>query len=687
MRANEFVIEAFDQPYPLVWEKSEYDAYDAYTKLDDGSNLSISFELESAGPTGEDEAWHVSFWRNYSLELTGEGDAQRIFATVLTAIQKFIRKENPERVTFNASKQVGAGQNSQSRARLYDRMVQRYASSWGYQVHRKDAGEVVTYDLVRKDTVNEISRDRLERYLSRAGRQVDTRQERMARARQRLNTSYEIYHADQPTKIVDRFEADTPADAQRYYQDYIERYESDVDYDLRLRRGTGIMESTSNKVSVADMIAYLKTHHDPNLHQDYTDYIENTFDHFVLKNVPTNSIPSELPKLDREKVERYRQMDFSKAPPIVIGDRYILDGYHRLNAAKVLGIPSIRAYVGVKKVAEGYARKLNFDEIYGKYLKVTDNNGDPNRPGFSLVTPLNGASWNWRERPEFIPLVKKKLNQPGWLGNHKYQQIIDAMAGREFDPKRHIAEFATSPERDNNDDVPDPIFVLANRWWNAAEKQPQIESVLTSMGWSIQQVESEDDAVQLQHRDGTSYFISADDFDPDVFENATFNTPRRRLNVPELIKRGAIFITHPHGDNGWETKQPTWDFSLITLQNVLEKSPPWSVEYKKYLRPESYREAIGSQQFWAGLGDDKYKQILWSIKKLGIPDEVAFLDTVKENFADGKVRGKSRPGRVKRAGASCSGSVSSLRAKAKKYGGEKGKMYHWCANMKAGKKK
>ena len=60
---------------------------------------------------------------------------------------------------------------------------------------------------------------------------------------------------------------------------------------------------------------------------------------------------------------------------------------------------------------------------------------------------------------------------------------------------------------------------------------------------------------------------------------------------------------------------------------------------------------------------------------------------VWENFADGKVKGRSRPGRVKRAGASCSGSVTSLRARAKKYSGEKGKMYHWCANMKAGKKK
>jgi len=53
-----------------------------------------------------------------------------------------------------------------------------------------------------------------------------------------------------------------------------------------------------------------------------------------------------------------------------------------------------------------------------------------------------------------------------------------------------------------------------------------------------------------------------------------------------------------------------------------------------------------------------------------------------ENFKDGKVKGKSKPGRVKKSGASCKGSKSSLRAKAKKYGGEKGKMYHWCANMK-----
>jgi hypothetical protein len=75
---------------------------------------------------------------------------------------------------------------------------------------------------------------------------------------------------------------------------------------------------------------------------------------------------------------------------------------------------------------------------------------------------------------------------------------------------------------------------------------------------------------------------------------------------------------------------------------------------------------------------DEYK----NVKKLHLEWK-----SFKENFADKKVRGKSRPGRVKRAGASCKGSVSSLRAKAKKYGGERGKMYHWCANMKSGRSK
>ena len=60
-------------------------------------------------------------------------------------------------------------------------------------------------------------------------------------------------------------------------------------------------------------------------------------------------------------------------------------------------------------------------------------------------------------------------------------------------------------------------------------------------------------------------------------------------------------------------------------------------------------------------------------------------ESITENFADGKKKGKSRPGRVKKSGASCNGSVTELRKKAKNASGEKAKMYHWCANMKSGR--
>jgi len=80
---------------------------------------------------------------------------------------------------------------------------------------------------------------------------------------------------------------------------------------------------------------------------------------------------------------------------------------------------------------------------------------------------------------------------------------------------------------------------------------------------------------------------------------------------------------------------------------------------------------------------------MWVDKYRQIPDTwiMNIEKGVAENFADGRVKGKSRPGRVKRSGASCNGSVTDLRKRAKNASGEKARMYHWCANMKSGKKK
>ena len=62
-----------------------------------------------------------------------------------------------------------------------------------------------------------------------------------------------------------------------------------------------------------------------------------------------------------------------------------------------------------------------------------------------------------------------------------------------------------------------------------------------------------------------------------------------------------------------------------------------------------------------------------------------FGDELLENFADGKKPG--RKGLAKRSGVNTKASVSSLRKTAKNSSGEKQRMAHWLANMKAGRAK
>jgi hypothetical protein len=118
-------------------------------------------------------------------------------------------------------------------------------------------------------------------------------------------------------------------------------------------------------------------------------------------------------------------------------------------------------------------------------------------------------------------------------------------------------------------------------------------------------------------------------------ESVTFNIERRKLNIPLLIKKGALFITYPHGDEGWETNdEEDWSCSIITLVNVKKGNPEWQKEGNKpeYQKPKSYKHAekvinsskpnLGSSE----IGDEKYQQILDSIKMLNISEKDAFLN-------------------------------------------------------------
>ena len=134
------VWEAFDSPYKTKTEKSEYGDVDVLAKLPDGTNLSIMFNHEG------DNEWQVEFYRDNSQEVTGQGDAQRIFATVLAVIQKFVKKYQPDVIKFSAEK----SNNSDSRSNLYDRLVARFAQQLGYNDYSEEYMSSTMYELSKQ---------------------------------------------------------------------------------------------------------------------------------------------------------------------------------------------------------------------------------------------------------------------------------------------------------------------------------------------------------------------------------------------------------------------------------------------------------------------------------------------------------------------------------------------------------
>ena len=147
-----------------------------------------------------------------------------------------------------------------------------------------------------------------------------------------------------------------------------------------------------------------------------------------------------------------------------------------------------------------------------------------------------------------------------------------------------------------------------------------------------------------------------------------------------------------------ENPKDTVKVKFSTRQDVVDTLSKKTFKSKSHARQSQVINLI-HQRVRAAVGrtkdPEKKKRLKAALKYITSRKEASKRKTQRmkkedinaENFRDGKKKGKSRPGRVKKAGASCKGSVTSLRAKAKKYGGEKGKMYHWCANMKSGKKK
>ena len=102
---------------------------------------------------------------------------------------------------------------------------------------------IESFEYTPSKPVNEISDTTLQSYLGKADRQISNRLDRMSQARERLNKNYEIYDVNNPTKIIDKFEANTPELAREYYNKFIKEYNpGDQNFEFEVRRSTGLSE-------------------------------------------------------------------------------------------------------------------------------------------------------------------------------------------------------------------------------------------------------------------------------------------------------------------------------------------------------------------------------------------------------------------------------------------------------------
>ncbi|OUU19055.1 MAG: hypothetical protein CBC05_00855 [Crocinitomicaceae bacterium TMED45] len=163
---------------------------------------------------------------------------------------------------------------------------------------------------------------------------------------------------------------------------------------------------------------------------------------------------------------------------------------------------------------------------------------------------------------------------------------------------------------------------------------------------------------KAKHPDGSRYFKTEDLIEAYMMD-LNQDEDMLVLKVKDTDKQGHVEV---RGKKNYETDgyDPT-----DKLHQVLDQ-----------LDPATVAKLYGGEEVFLNPKNSRTAPAIAKAKEL-----------TTENFADGKVKGKSRPGRVKRSGASCKGSVTDLRRKAKNSSGEKAKMYHWCANMKSGRKK
>ena len=141
--------ESLDKPYPVKLDKHSKDYYRTTFKPDDGSTIVVRMEGREHIDDYDELDWEIDFERNGSQQMTGQGDAFRIYATVMKLIRDFVKKEKPKYITVAAAKEKTNNKDLQGRERLYKRLLQKNLGR-SYKISSDTSSSGTMFNLERK---------------------------------------------------------------------------------------------------------------------------------------------------------------------------------------------------------------------------------------------------------------------------------------------------------------------------------------------------------------------------------------------------------------------------------------------------------------------------------------------------------------------------------------------------------
>ena len=77
--------------------------------------------------------WEINFVIDGKTNVTGTGDEIQVFSTVLDIIKDFILSETPQKIEFHSELEK-ENDYKDSRSKLYDRLVKKFAGQYGYDL-------------------------------------------------------------------------------------------------------------------------------------------------------------------------------------------------------------------------------------------------------------------------------------------------------------------------------------------------------------------------------------------------------------------------------------------------------------------------------------------------------------------------------------------------------------------------